>query len=1123
LHGWADFNQDGVWLGIFEQIVPGLFVAAGDNVIAFNVPPDAKLGTVYARFRYTTLKDAQPHGFLPDGEVEDYRLVLTTGETTLDFGDAPGKYPTPLAADGARHLMAKGLYMGAGVDGEFDGQPTPDSLGDDKAPSSLDDEDGVTWLAPLVAGQAAKVRITCVVPAGSTALVDAWLDYNQNESWADAGEKILDSVPVTSGDNHFTFTVPASATPGATHARFRLSSQGKLLPSGLAGDGEVEDYRVGVEAPTAFMDFGDAPGKYPTLLGNDGARHVLLEGFALGAMVDGEPDGQPTLDSLGDDNNPANRDDEDGVVFLTPLVAGQSAKVRVTCSIPGGTTTASARLDAWIDFNGDETWLNAGEQILVSVPVTAGINDLTIQVPAGARPVGTYARFRLSRKGGLAPHGVAADGEVEDHPVKIEVPTVALDFSDAPGKYPTLLANNGARHRVVQGFSLGATVDAEADGQPDPSALGDDGNPSTADDEDGVTFTSGLLAGQVATVRVTVRVPGLTTNVKPLLDAWVDFNQNGSWGDPGEQVFASLSVVAGTNSLSFNVPTTALPGVTFARFRLSFQAQLGVGGLADAGEVEDYQVGIEGPSRLLDYGDAPTGYPTTLAADGARHGFKQGLLMGLLLDMEPDGQPQASSLGDDSNPASADDEDGVTFLTPLVAGRTAVVRVVTPARLVYLNAWIDFGQDQGWSQAGDQVITAYPLVPGNNDITFQVPANARVGGTFSRFRLSSTRLLTFRGLAPDGEVEDHPVRVLSEEERCDLSCEGVDFWLTFPGNYAPDPSNPPKVSLSIQGTPGTSVEVAQPGTGYLSNHIIPAAGTFNVGLPQSAELGDLNDVVKPLGVRVRASSDVVVAGLNHADYTSDSFRALQTGLLGRRYVVMASPNFHSGVEPLNGSQFAIVGTVSNTVVQITPKVSSGSRTAGVPYSITLNPGDVYQLRATNDGPSDISGTLIASSQRVAVFGGHRCANIPDGNVWFCDYVVEQLPPVNTWGDDFLLAPFAGRTGGDWVRVLAASPGTVVTVDGAVVATLGAGDLHSFIMTVATRVQTSMPALVAQFAQSADADPVPTTQGDPFMMLVQARRHYQNSYRLTVPSTDFTSNFIHLVVPTLGVPTMTLNG
>jgi hypothetical protein len=45
----------------------------------------------------------------------------------------------------------------------------------------------------------------------------------------------------------------------------------------------------------------------------------------------------------------------------------------------------------------------------------------------------------------------------------------ALDFGDLPGlTYPTFLANNGARHVIVPGVYLGASIDAEPDGQDSP-------------------------------------------------------------------------------------------------------------------------------------------------------------------------------------------------------------------------------------------------------------------------------------------------------------------------------------------------------------------------------------------------------------------------------------------------------------------------------------------------------------------------------------------------------------------------------------------------------------------------------------------------------------------------------
>ena len=51
-------------------------------------------------------------------------------------------------------------------------------------------------------------------------------------------------MSVSPGDNVLCFDVPSWAADGTTYARFRLSTAGGLLPTGLADDGEVEDYQL---------------------------------------------------------------------------------------------------------------------------------------------------------------------------------------------------------------------------------------------------------------------------------------------------------------------------------------------------------------------------------------------------------------------------------------------------------------------------------------------------------------------------------------------------------------------------------------------------------------------------------------------------------------------------------------------------------------------------------------------------------------------------------------------------------------------------------------------------------------------------------------------------------------
>ncbi len=76
---------------------------------------------------------------------------------------------------------------------------------------------------------------------------------------------------------------------------------------------------------------------------------------------------------------------------------------------------------------------------------------------------------------------------------------ITEDRGDAPdGAYPTLLANNGASHLITGGVYLGASVDDEADGQPDATATSDDNDGN--DDEDGVVFTPPLIPGSTANV-----------------------------------------------------------------------------------------------------------------------------------------------------------------------------------------------------------------------------------------------------------------------------------------------------------------------------------------------------------------------------------------------------------------------------------------------------------------------------------------------------------------------------------------------------------------------------------------------------------------------------------------------
>ncbi|MCX8155586.1 MAG: GEVED domain-containing protein [Verrucomicrobiae bacterium] len=889
----------------------------------------------------------------------------------------------------------------------------------------------------------------------------------------------------------------------------RTILQGRASPWLLAGLALVLCGPWLALSQTSPRDFGDAPDPYPTKLEANGARHVP-GGVTLGNVVDTELDGQPDPEALGDDKVPdPQRPDEDGVTFLTPLIPGQTATVQVV--VAG--TSQRGYLYAWVDFGRNGSWAETQERIFFQQLVNRGTNVLQFLVPASAKEGPTFARFRISAENEqLSYVGLSSTGEVEDYRVFIEAQQ--FDFGDAPDSYRTTLEKDGARH-VAVGPMLGWVRDTETDGQPGSDAKTDDQRPEGApDDEDGVFLPGTLAPGRGASVEVVV-----TGNFeRARLDAWVDFNRNGSFEDPEDQIFNDVPVFQGTNRLSFLVFSRAENGLTYARFRVSQGGKLNPYGLAPDGEVEDYPVIIQSE---VDFGDAPAPYPTLLRDNGARHTVNADVYLGYQIDAETDGQPTPNADGDDLNPTSTYDEDGVIFTSAVVPGRQATVQVVASTR-GRLYAWIDFNRNGSWADPGEQVFNGELLSPGWQILTFDVPENAVLGETFSRWRFTlQGGALSFTGSAPDGEVEDHKVKIIPDRERCDLGCEGREFWLTFPGNYAPDPDNPTRPSLAIQGPAGTTGTVSAPALGILVNYTIPTTLVARITLPTAADLGNLQDAITNLGIRVTANRDVRVTAFNHARYTTDSYQALNTSVLGTEYLVMAYGNVHAGVPYLNGSQFAIAAAHSNTVVTITPKVTVGSRLAGVPYQITLQPGQVYQLRATRDAPADLTGTVIKSDKPVAVFAGHHCANVPSDAVWFCDYVVEQLLPVNAWGNTFYVAPLATRSNGDILRILAAQDGTEVYVNGLLAATLNRGQYHQRLLTVRSEIYASKPVLLAQYATSSDFDGNP--QADPFMVQVQATRHYSSAYIFVTPTNDFPVNYVQIMIPTFATNSVLLNG
>ncbi|MEZ4619120.1 MAG: SdrD B-like domain-containing protein [Caldilineaceae bacterium] len=331
-------------------------------------------------------------------------------------------------------------------------------------------------------------------------------------------------------------------------------------------------------------------------------------------------------------------------------------------------------------------------------------------------------------------------------------PLIQRDYGDLP--FATLLGDDGARHTInpVANPIFGAIVDGEADGAPTAAANGDD--LAGSDDEDGITIPL-LVPGDVVTVTIDYNNP---VGRAAYINGWIDLNGDGTL----DRVMTSTMVMTGTSGtleIPVTVPTDALPGFAYARFRISTEAILNLASQAFDGEVEDYRVTIDGTPT--DWGDLPDSYGTTAGNGGPSHAIVGYLYMGSLIDQELDGRPSANADADDTT--NRDDEDGVVF-GPLAVGSSAIVTVTAsnnndePALLV---GWIDFNGDTTFADSERVTVTVPAFTSdGLYVMDFGIIPTDSVKSTYARFRLGVDAAVTQpSGAVSNGEVEDYAVSI----------------------------------------------------------------------------------------------------------------------------------------------------------------------------------------------------------------------------------------------------------------------------------------------------------------------------------------------------------------------------
>lgn len=182
-----------------------------------------------------------------------------------------------------------------------------------------------------------------------------------------AGYTVLQTGVTTNSGGRFDNTDPTYVTSEpdglSTSAQFKngVTSNFTLQSAAASSLTVAGGWAAAFTLSADNADTSDAPSSY-------GSPSHTISGIRLGASVDADAAALASADALGDDTN--GTDDENGVTMPTSLTASQ------TVSIPVSIQSASGRLNAWVDWNRDGDFLDAGEQIASDQSVATGTTNL---------------------------------------------------------------------------------------------------------------------------------------------------------------------------------------------------------------------------------------------------------------------------------------------------------------------------------------------------------------------------------------------------------------------------------------------------------------------------------------------------------------------------------------------------------------------------------------------------------------------------------------------------------------------------------------------------------------------------------------------------------------------------
>jgi hypothetical protein len=310
-----------------------------------------------------------------------------------------------------------------------------------------------------------------------------------------------------------------------------------------------------------------------------------------------------------------------------------------------------------------------------------------------------------------------------------------------------------------------------------------------------------------------------------------------------------------------------------------------------------------------------------------------------------------------------------------------------------------------------------------------------------------------------------------------------EFIVGFMPSYGADSTTELRLELVSERPCSVTVSYPLGSPTFQQTYALLARSPLAVAMPREAASGWVADASLTNAIHVKATD---LIGCRLVSYLStggsmETTLALPISSLGTYYRVLT---YHgAGLSSADRAGVLIVGTADNTSVQFSPTATVlGGHAAGAMYGFALNMGQgKWLISADSSSAGDLSGSTILATAPLAVFVGHIATKVPTASGYY-DQLFEALPPVSSWGTDYILPNIPGRTSGTRYRVMADQPGTAVTGTGFNPPVLVAGGTaESPSLAGHYRLTSNKPILVAQFMTGVQAEG--GLYGDPAMQFL----------------------------------------